>query len=76
VLVNANNKDGNMEYAERLRNIIEKLEFPNIDSTLKITASLGVSSYRHPESIDFLVARADKALYHAKTKGKNRVEYL
>ncbi len=76
VLVNANNKDSNTEYAERIRSIIEKLRFPEISQSLKITASIGVAAYQQPESVDFLVARADRALYNAKMEGKNRVKYL
>jgi len=52
------------------------LRFPEISKALRVTASLGVTAYRPMESIDALISRADKALYDAKAKGKNRVEYL
>ena len=38
-----------------------------------ITCSIGVAVYRTNEPIDTLVDRADKALYHAKRTGRNRV---
>ncbi|OAX55107.1 ligand-binding sensor domain-containing diguanylate cyclase [Xanthomonas graminis] len=42
--------------------------------SLAITASIGVAWYRHGESMQQLLARADKALYRAKHLGRNRVE--
>lgn len=50
---------------ERIRNSIE-LE-------LHVTASFGISAYKHGEAIDNLINRADLALYQAKLEGKNLV---
>lgn len=63
--------------AERLRKSIEKMnmKLPGEADPVKITASFGVASY-HPNSddnLDSLVRRADRALYEAKSQGKNRV---
>ncbi len=38
-----------------------------------LTVSIGVASYRRGEKIEDLLQRADRALYHAKTNGRNRV---
>jgi diguanylate cyclase (GGDEF)-like protein len=60
---------GAVEIAERLRILLADAKISD-----RITASFGVAvSQRndHPES---LVSHADKALYQAKAKGKNRIE--
>jgi diguanylate cyclase (GGDEF)-like protein len=61
--------------AERLRQAVEKLQFPFEDGTaLQITTSLGIAVMAAPgETLDGLLARADSALYAAKRQGRNRV---
>lgn len=48
---------------------------PGQPSRVRVTASLGVAFYpsREVTSVELLVATADKALYEAKAKGRNRV---
>jgi len=62
--------------ANRLREIIERREFPlpHLDRTLRITVSIGVAVYpRDGMSSAELISRADAALYFAKKHGKNQV---
>jgi diguanylate cyclase (GGDEF)-like protein len=66
------NSDNNL-CVHRLREMTEKLSFPEISAAVKLTVSIGVSVYQPRESIDTLLARADEALYDAKRSGKNRV---
>lgn len=40
-----------------------------------VTASFGVASLQHGESVETWLARADDALYRAKSSGRNRVVY-
>jgi len=61
-----------VQVAERIREQVEGLVFE--DKDLKITISIGVSSYGD-ENESELLARADHLLYQAKDKGRNRVEY-
>ncbi|MDB6097274.1 MAG: hypothetical protein JWM09_1552 [Francisellaceae bacterium] len=65
-----------MEYAERIRTIIEKLVINYEESVLKITVSIGGAQYLKHESIKELLVRADKALYLAKGNGRNRIVIL
>jgi diguanylate cyclase len=63
--------------AERLRDQLQRLRIRmrNSDATLdNITASFGVAAFRADDTIDSLLDRADRALYAAKHKGRNRVE--
>ena len=61
--------------AERLRTLTENLSFPGMPNSFNITISFGVTGYKSPESIETTLARADAALYRAKTRGRNRVEF-
>jgi diguanylate cyclase (GGDEF)-like protein len=66
---------GGVQLAERLRTAIESRAVILPDgSALKITASLGVSSYSAASSAEELFDAADQALYRAKTSGKNQVK--
>ena len=62
---------GTIKLAESLREIISKYEFPTIGN---MSASFGASIYDGDENMDKVIARADNALYKAKTNGRNRVE--
>jgi two-component system cell cycle response regulator len=61
--------------AERVRRAIaeEKMPLPE-GGTLQVTASIGVASASADWALDDLVARADVAMYAAKSRGRNRVE--
>nr|CRH05259.1 Putative response regulator receiver modulated diguanylate cyclase [Candidatus Magnetococcus massalia] len=57
---------------ERLRASIEKTQVEVGEQTLQVTVSIGCSS-KKVDSLDSLVSMADRALYHAKKSGRNRV---
>ncbi|HJD59667.1 MAG TPA: PleD family two-component system response regulator [Rickettsia endosymbiont of Omalisus fontisbellaquei] len=67
-----------IETAERVRVKIEYMDFPIEDQIepLKKTISIGVTEYKKEESIESFIERADKAMYEAKTTGKNKVVKL
>ncbi|WP_392506123.1 PleD family two-component system response regulator [Rickettsia sp. 2024-CO-Wats] len=67
-----------IETAERVRVKIEYMDFHIGDQIepLKITISIGVTKYKKEESIESFIERADKAMYEAKTTGKNKVVKL
>lgn len=58
-----------IQLAERIRNEIAALDF----SGTPVTVSIGVAEYQRGESLETLLARADRALYAAKQGGRNRV---
>ncbi len=61
--------------AERLRQAVETCEVVAGNLVLKVTVSVGVATFPHPEipNHKILVECADKALYKAKKQGRNRV---
>ncbi|MBF0109921.1 MAG: GGDEF domain-containing protein [Magnetococcales bacterium] len=63
--------EGAYEIAEKIRRIIEKNPFNDVGN---VTASFGVSQCTDDDTVNVLVGRADKALYSAKNRGRNRVE--
>ncbi|WP_432735297.1 diguanylate cyclase [Maridesulfovibrio sp. FT414] len=69
--------DGGMTIAENLRAGIQGLNIEHHASDKKIvTVSIGVSSMipGHGNSSELLLEAADRALYQAKDKGRNRIE--
>ena len=63
-----------LEMAERIRKKVEETQFDGIaEGPLRITISGGICTYPHDAStgVEVLV-EADKALYAAKTGGRNK----
>jgi len=57
-------------------NLIKNLKTLKVGGvSVDIKVSIGVSMYKIKEDIKDLIKRVDSALYKAKAKGKNRVEY-
>lgn len=77
VLLYGTERQGAVEFAERLRERIEAGEAEVGDGrTLRITVSIGVTQLSGDDvSADSALARADDALYRAKDGGRNRVEW-
>lgn len=61
------------QFAERLRQALEALEFEGVLQGVRVTMSMGAAMRRPGESLEDLMARADRALYRAKRSGRNRV---
>lgn len=61
--------------AQRIRHNVEEALFEaGRDGTLRLTVSIGIATYpQHGQSRDALLDAADKAMYLAKSQGRNRV---
>lgn len=61
--------------SERLRRLVADTPIPAGELNIPITISLGVTrASRNHTSLSMILDQADKALYDAKSKGRNRVE--
>jgi len=61
-------------FAERLRNTVAASPATHLDSTIPLTISVGVTEIKVGDTCaDDTLARADRALYHSKEYGRNRV---
>jgi len=58
--------------AQRILQAVEAFEVQCSDITHAVTLSAGVALREYQESLEQLIARADKALYQAKSRGRNR----
>lgn len=72
ILPNTNCNDATI-CAERLRNALKEIRFQESLSDLRVTASFGVTSVQHGDSVNNLIKRCDLALYQAKSGGRDRV---
>jgi len=73
VIVRTGNEEQAHKAFERFRSAVEKHQFPQVG---KITVSIGVVKMDPMIFTTTLVDRADQSLYHAKKKGRNRVEFF
>lgn len=64
--------------ADRIRQSIQGIKFSGALSPLSITVSLGVATFpaQNCTTVDEFLKCADDALYRAKAKGRNRVEFF
>jgi len=68
---------GGIETANRIQSSLAKHSVTVEDKQINVTLSIGVSMFSEwHESLDQLINDADKAMYQAKEKGRNRIEVL
>ena len=68
---------GTLEVAEKIRRIIEENAMKYNNQEIKMTVSIGVSSFPEfeAENVEDLIHHADLGLYQAKDSGRNKVVY-
>jgi len=65
--------DNAVRALDRLRMIIDDLDWSAFSPGMQVTISAGVATLRPNENPDTFLARADSALYAAKARGRNRI---
>jgi diguanylate cyclase (GGDEF)-like protein len=58
---------------DRLRAIIAELDWSAFSPGMRVTVSAGIATLKPNETPDAILARADRALYEAKARGRNRI---
>jgi diguanylate cyclase (GGDEF)-like protein len=64
--------------AERIRQTVSEKEyrFGKSQPLGMVSVSIGISTFaKHIDTAESIIAAADRALYHAKSQGKNRIEF-
>ena len=76
ILILPNTKvSGALKLAMRIKDEVENYVFEYGKEKIKITTSIGITSVSLNDSVESLLERVDEALYDAKRKGRNRIEY-
>ncbi len=60
--------------AEKILNLVNRLEFISKGSRVPVSISVGVTELQSGDTEESMIHRADEALYCAKEKGRSRVE--
>jgi diguanylate cyclase (GGDEF)-like protein len=64
--------------AERMRQKVAETEYPHgkTQPMGRVSISIGISTFaKHIDTAESVIAAADRALYNAKSHGKNRIEF-
>ncbi len=72
VLLDETGAEAAFVVAERIRNALAETVISHEGIRVRVTASFGVAEVARGESMEELLERADRAMYHAKKGGRNR----
>ena len=65
--------DVSMKISERFRLEMEKTDYTCDNQSFQVTISVGVAQYNPGETAGKWISRADRAMYIAKNRGRNKV---
>lgn len=71
ILLRATDEQAARYFAERIRLAVQRGFDPPLP--FNMTISIGLAEYQENDTLESLTGRADKALYHAKQTGRNKV---
>jgi len=73
IILPKTDREGAIHIAEKLRRLIESIQIEYEQSKIEVSLSIGIATYPDDaNSKDSLIENADRALYEAKRRGKNR----
>lgn len=64
------------QIAERIRAHVVSSPINNVEFTINVSVSGGITMFKDDDNIESLIDRADKALYKAKEDGRNRMVFM
>lgn len=73
LLLPETDESGAARLAEKLRSLVERLEFSYCGFPVSVTLSFGVHACGPDKDIDYHIRKADQKLYMAKRQGRNQV---
>lgn len=77
ILLSDTESEAAIAVAERIRSTVENLRVKFNEDEISITISLGVTTLNDDhKTLQDIISSVDQALYSAKQKGRNRVEYI
>lgn len=74
IILNRIDVDHCQQITNRLLNLVRSNKLIYKGEGLRVTMSIGTTSYVKGDTPDSIIARADKALYRAKNSGKNQMQ--
>jgi diguanylate cyclase (GGDEF)-like protein len=76
ILLPHTNKEISIMLCNKLREKFSSLSLKDEGIEIPVTLSMGIASYPTHKEADSIIAAADKALYIAKHRGRNRVIHI